>query len=311
MAKWVDSAGEAGSTNEFVVARNPDAASRLPFLLRLPLGGGMWLKARESWPRASRVYCHPCPSPLDLASLDIVERVPVLACTRRGPAIDLVLERGVNRQAQFIFTTSHGRDVILWQTPRVTALARPGVRVPFRPAQALERIIIDTRERYGYTFGSCDVVVNRAALRHGDYLAIAREAPVAIVERKRDDDFVHGLIDGKLAFALAELSGLPSPAVVVETSYSRLLRSKRVSGAFLAEVLARLQVRYPNVPIVFVENRALGERWTYAFFRAAAAERDQAPLPLSTLLLPPEAPGPPAIAATRRRSRRSVDRPNP
>ena len=44
----------------FEVARNPDAASRLPYLVRLPLpGGDLVLKARAPWPRTGAVYCHP------------------------------------------------------------------------------------------------------------------------------------------------------------------------------------------------------------------------------------------------------------
>jgi hypothetical protein len=35
----------------FVVARNPDADSSLPYLIRLPIGDGLVLKAREPWPR--------------------------------------------------------------------------------------------------------------------------------------------------------------------------------------------------------------------------------------------------------------------
>ena len=45
---------------DFVVARNPDGASSLPFLVRLPLRSGpVVLKVRETWPRMSKVYCHP------------------------------------------------------------------------------------------------------------------------------------------------------------------------------------------------------------------------------------------------------------
>ncbi len=42
----------------FLIARNPDPDSTLPYLLLLPLGGGLVLKARDTWPRTSRVYCH-------------------------------------------------------------------------------------------------------------------------------------------------------------------------------------------------------------------------------------------------------------
>jgi len=40
---------------EFVVARNPEPNSSLPYLLRIPLGrDGIVLKARETWPRTSK-----------------------------------------------------------------------------------------------------------------------------------------------------------------------------------------------------------------------------------------------------------------
>jgi hypothetical protein len=45
---------------ELVIARNPDEGSKLPYLLRLPIDGGLVLKARETWPGATRVYCHEC-----------------------------------------------------------------------------------------------------------------------------------------------------------------------------------------------------------------------------------------------------------
>lgn len=44
--------------DDFVIARNPEAESTLPYLLRIPLGDGVLLKAREVWPRTSKVYCH-------------------------------------------------------------------------------------------------------------------------------------------------------------------------------------------------------------------------------------------------------------
>jgi hypothetical protein len=93
---------------EFIVALNPDADSKLPFLLFLPLGSGLWLKAKESWPRTARVYCHPADSPKKIADLDVLERVPVLVCERRGAAIDLVLARGTNKRSQFVFTKFRG-----------------------------------------------------------------------------------------------------------------------------------------------------------------------------------------------------------
>jgi hypothetical protein len=46
-------------TDDFVVARNPDEASTLPFLVRIPLGPlGVVLKVRDTWPRTNKVDCH-------------------------------------------------------------------------------------------------------------------------------------------------------------------------------------------------------------------------------------------------------------
>jgi hypothetical protein len=38
----------------FRVARNPDLGSKLPYLVWLPIEGGVVLKARDAWPRATR-----------------------------------------------------------------------------------------------------------------------------------------------------------------------------------------------------------------------------------------------------------------
>jgi len=73
----------------FKVARNPDPESRLPYLVRLPIDGGIVLKARDSWPRLARVYCSQEGTPWD-ESAGLVDEVDVLVCHRRGAAVDLV-----------------------------------------------------------------------------------------------------------------------------------------------------------------------------------------------------------------------------
>ena len=97
-------------------------------------------------------------------------------------------------------------------------------------------------------------------------------------------------MDGTLGFAMGELARLGTTAVVVEGTYTQLLRRGFVDGAWLGELLVRLQVRYPAVPIVFVETRALGERWTFAFFAAAAAERLEGAPMLSAMVAPDSSP---------------------
>jgi ERCC4-type nuclease len=104
---------------------------------------------------------------------------------------------------------------------------------------------------------------------------------VAAVERKNARDFVTSACSGALCFAMADLSALPAAAVVVEERYSKLLADARVRPAFFADLLARLQVRAPNVPIVYAETRGLAEDWTHRFlltaWRELCGERWQPP----------------------------------
>ena len=64
---------------------------------------------------------------------------------------------------------------------------------------------------------------------------------------------------------------LPRAAVVVEDRYSQLFKLDRVRPAMVADGLAELQIRWPNVAIVFCETRRLAEEWTYRFLAAAQA----------------------------------------
>ena len=68
----------------FEVAANPDPDSTLPFLIRLPLPTGeLVLKARDSWPRTAKVYCHRAEGWPE--EPEIVERVPIRSC--RAPRL--------------------------------------------------------------------------------------------------------------------------------------------------------------------------------------------------------------------------------
>jgi hypothetical protein len=266
-----------------VVARNPEQGSTLPFLIRLPHGPrGLVLKARDSWPRTARVYCHRAAEwPADVEEL---ERVPVKSCVRRGVAIDLVLARGRENRSQIVFTKLRGgREGIFWQTARTAKAARPAVRVPGRRASWLDDFVIqiDTRERYPYKFPKQQASTARSALRAGDYGVLLDDELIAAVERKSLDNLVNGLVDGSVQYQLADLATVPRAALVVEDRYSALFKLERVQAGWVVELLARLQVRYPSVPIVFCETRTLAEEWTYRFLGAAlAAARDEPLTPI-------------------------------
>ncbi len=264
-----------------MVARNPDPDSSLPFLLHLPLGpDGLVLKARETWPRTSKVYCHRAEEGEWHDGLEIVEDLPVRSCVRRGVAVDLVLDRGRENRSQFVFTRlKGGREGIFWQSARTTRKARPSIRIPGRRASFLAgfTITVDTRERYPYKFAGKQATTLRAALPVGDYGVIHQEEVLALVERKSLDDLVKGLSDGGLAYQMADLATHSPSAVVVEERYSGLFKNRYVQGGRLADLLGQLQVRYPSVPIVFCETRPLAEEWTFRFLGAALAHHLEHP----------------------------------
>lgn len=256
----------------FVIARNPEEDTKLPFLLRLPLGGGLVLKARDRWPRAARIYCHPFEGGWPEGA-EILEETSVVSCRRRGPLIDLVLDRPRLARSQFVFTETRGRPTIFWQTQKAARAANPGARVPrARAAVGGFAITIDTRERYPYRFAGRGVETERVALSAGDYAVRSDDALLAVVERKAFENFVSCLSDGTLSFQMQRLSELPVAAVVIEGRYSALFKLEHVSSAWLADVLARLQVRYPEVQVVFADSRKFAEEWTYRFLAAALAD---------------------------------------
>jgi hypothetical protein len=258
----------------FVVARNPDAASSLPYLVRLPIDGGVILKARAPWPATARVFCHAFEGAWPDPAV-IVDEVDVVRCQRRGPAIDLVLARAKQARSQFVFIESRGRPAIFWQTQKVARTANPGARVPRRRAVTEGfTIVIDTRERYPYRFAGRDLEVERVGLPAGDYGVRVDDRWLAVVERKTIENLAACLSDGTLAFQLPRLAELPLAAVVVEGDYQHVLELPHAPGGWLADVLARLQVRYREVPFVFTGSRKFAEEWTYRFLATALADND-------------------------------------
>lgn len=264
-------------STRFLIARNPDPASRLPYLLRLPLGrDGLVLRARETWPRTSRVFCYRTEPDEWPADPDIVEDLPVVECVRHGVAVDLVVDRPRENRSQFVFTRlANGRPAIFWQSRKVVGTARPGARIPGRRASELAdlEILVDTRERYPFRFAKQQTATTREALAAGDYAVRGSGGTIlAVVERKALADLMSSLNGGTLAFELAKLAEAPRAAIVVEDRYSALLKHPYGPSGFLPDLLARVAVRYPHVPILFLETRALAEEWTFRYLGAAVAE---------------------------------------
>ena len=90
-------------TERFQVAENPDQRSQLRYRIRLPIDGGLVLKAREPWPHFSRVFCANDSVPWD-DTVPLVDEADVMLCRRRGAAIDLMLDRPRLARCQLVFS---------------------------------------------------------------------------------------------------------------------------------------------------------------------------------------------------------------
>lgn len=261
---------------DFLVARNPEPGSTLPWLVRVPLPGRpVVLKVKDTWPRTAKVYCHRAEWPADA---EVVERVPTRSCSARGAAIDLVLDRGREFRSQFVFTNARGREMIFWQSARTAKQARPNVQTPTARASGLAsfEVLVDVHERYPWKFSGEQVTTRRAPLTAGDYAVERDGRVVAAVERKSLQDLVMTMTAGKLRYVLADLAALPHAALVVEDRYSAIFSLDRVRPAVVADGVAEAQARFPSVPIIFAETRPLAQQWTYRFFGACLSEHADA-----------------------------------
>ncbi|AOS94742.1 hypothetical protein AN480_26970 (plasmid) [Mycobacterium intracellulare subsp. chimaera] len=259
---------------ELLIAVNPDDESRLRLLLRVPLAGGdLLFRTSGTWPREKALFAYPVPLHEWPDNPVIVERVPLRSCHRRGAAIDVIADRSRHNRSQLVFTQARGRDVVFWQSPRTRKQARPNVRTPTARAHGIEelQIVVDNHEQYAYRFATQQVTTVKRALPCGDYGIVVDGQLVASVERKSLVDLVASLTGGKLRYQVGDLAALPRAAVVIEDRYSQLFKLDRVRPAMVADGLAELQIRWPNVPVVFCETRQLAEEYTYRFLAAANA----------------------------------------
>lgn len=256
---------------QLVVVANPNTESRLPYLIRVPVGAGLVFATSGTWPRAKALYCHPLPPDAWPAEPETVEHTDLRACQRRGAAIDIVADRTRESRSQLVYTTARGRDVVFWQSPKTTKQSRPGVRTPTARAAGIAElaIVVDAHERYGYTFADKPVTTTRQALPCGDYGLMSNGRLTAVVERKSLSDLASSLLAGNLRYQLSELASVPRAAVVVEDRYSEIFTLTFARPAAVADGLAELQVAYPTVPIVFCQTRKLAQEYTYRYLAAA------------------------------------------
>lgn len=251
---------------EFLIARNPNPASRLPILLSIPVSGEpqpLVLATSDLWPGPRDLFCYQ----LDAwpAEAEILESIPVESCWRVGAAVHLILARRSQRRSIFVWTQRRGKKqqqretqpqllqeqqpepqpvqqpelqqgprqgrqtLVFWRSQESMRAARPGIRVP--KARGLDQrpvsVVVDTHERYPWRFPRTAARTERRELPVGDYGVFFGDQLMAAIERKSSVDLAAALTNGRLGFQLAELSRLPRAALVVEGRLSDLVKLQK------------------------------------------------------------------------------------
>lgn len=261
----------------FVIAKNPNPDSHLPFLLRLPVAGEepLVLATAADWPGAKDTFCYQLDAWPEEA--EVVHQIPVASCWRAGKAVHLMLERRLRRRSMFVWTQSKGRTLIFWRTQKTMQSARPGLKVPAaRGLEAPLTIAVDLRETYAWRFGGQQVERVKRELPVGDYGVFRDDRLVAVVERKTAAGLAASALDGTLSFALAELETLPHACLVVESRLSDVMKAAKdhVRPGWLMSAIATLQVAHPRVHWVFAETRDLAEDFAFRWLAAALKAED-------------------------------------
>ena len=232
--------------------------------------GAVVLKVRDVWPRTAKVYCHRAVGWPD--EPDIVERVPVrLVPAARGGHRPRLGPRPGEPLAVRVHQGPRSRRHLLAVGPHQPQ-ARPNVAVPTaRAAGLLLEILVDSHERYPWTFGHQQATTRRRALPAGDYAVELDGQIVAAVERKSladlvvDDDRRQAALPARRPRGGAERGGRRRGPLLGGVQ----ARSGPAGGR--RRGLGEAAARFPAVPIVFAETRPLAQEWTYRFLGAALA----------------------------------------
>jgi len=255
--------------------------NRFPYRLSIRQGDKtlLCLRVQDLWPGAKRqIFClreegrdWPPPS-------GEVERVGLLSFRRFGRRIVVILDRATKKRCDFLFLekpykTHDGLyEQIFWRTPLALRERRPRVKLTVFGRPGLE-IIVDSGERYAWTFPAC--LVTRDRLPAGDYALRGPAGLLAVVERKTFENLLAEF--GRLAIfhqQLADLEAFARAALVVEAQYADFLKPDKLrfySPSFAAKALAEIQALHPKVQVVFAGNRKLGREWAGNYFASVAA----------------------------------------
>ncbi len=242
------------------------------------------LNVQDRWPGpGKKIYCQPlglC-NTVNLPAQEPLEECNIITARRYGKRLIIVLDRKTKKRCWFVFIkreykTRPGEfyEQVFWITQSSEAIRRSGAYVPKVKEGAEIEIIIDKREHYPYKFGYLQT--KRENLPVGDYALIKDGRIVAVAERKSLHNFLSqiGTYDSFKAM-LTELNTYPYKALVLESPYSDFLNPRKIKpyrASYIAEILSDLVVRFPQIQVVFCDNRKFAQEWLLRWFLRINAE---------------------------------------
>jgi len=260
--------------------------SKFPYRLYIEETPGTFLSlnVQEKWPGpGKKIFCQflgncgasdlPCEEPLEICS--------IVKQKRYGKRLIIILDRRTRKRCWFIFLKKEYKTrpgefyhQVFWITQSSERIRRPGAYVPRVKEGTFCEIIIDKREHYPYKFGYA--TIKRENLPVGDYALMKDDKIIAIAERKTLDDFLGkiGMYDTFKA-TLNELTTYKFKALIFESPYSDFLNPKKIkpySANYIAEILSDIAVRFPEIQIIFCDNRKFAQEWLYRWFLRINAE---------------------------------------
>lgn len=239
-------------------------------------GNFLCLNVQERWPGpGKKIFCQLLGNVSELLQEEPIEDCGIININRYGRRLIIILDRKVKRRCWFVFIkkeykTKPGEfyEQVFWITQSSEAIKRPGAYIPRVKEGSLCEIIIDKRERYPYKFGYAQT--KKENLPVGDYALIKDGKIIAVAERKNLNNFLSQIrVYDSLKAILNELSTYPYKALVFESPYSDFLNPKKIKfykAPYIAEILADIAVRFPNIQIVFCDNRKFAQEWLYRWF---------------------------------------------
>ncbi|TAN06515.1 MAG: hypothetical protein EPN38_08235 [Rhodanobacteraceae bacterium] len=275
-------------TATWIVQRTSDA--RFPFRIAVEQDGHTLfaVRARATWPGAgTQVFCLRERERDRLEPLAEIERVPVAHVTRLGRKLSVTLDRAQRKRCEFLILEKPRKDGGVYEQVffRTEAAVRAHKSSKYAELSARNidgmRIVIDSGERYAWTFPGASVTKRRLPV--GDYALIDDERPHAIIERKTMQNLLGDLAELKgLHQQLAELSAWPHAALVIEAQYADFGNPAKIGrwpAAHLWRVLGELPALFPAVQCIFAGNRKLANVWALRWFAALQAAIRQPRLP--------------------------------